>query len=304
MHTLNGRTEHGAGFAKIRAWLARGSPDRRRTWGRAEEAGLRQDFEPGSTVGAALAFRLLGDREANAAFDNSLGDGVPGKTGNVVDVKLAHEVLAMFVHRFEADTQFRGDLFVGLTFGNELEHLYLPGTEAVTRFGKPLAWIQHPRKLARGPRVRRAEEGVAFLHCAYGGSQHVRGGLFEQESCGTQGDHLLNIGVIAVRGENQHLGPGKFSVNLASGFQTIELGHGDVHQDDSRPEFAGELQRFPAGRRFSDHLDIGFVREQRPKAFSDEVMVFSEEDSNSVHNQQTLVPVAIVLGSPPPGGRS
>src|ERR1043166_591722 len=54
----------------------------------------------------------LGNRHPNVALDNSLGDGVTGKTGDVVDVELAHEMLPMFVHRFERHAQFRGDLFV------------------------------------------------------------------------------------------------------------------------------------------------------------------------------------------------
>jgi len=33
-----------------------------------------------------------------------------------MDVELAHEVLSVFVHRFEAHAQFCGDLFVGLAF--------------------------------------------------------------------------------------------------------------------------------------------------------------------------------------------
>src|ERR1035437_1912923 len=73
----------------------------------------------------------LADGHPDVALDDSLGDGVAGKPGDVMDVELAHEMLPMFVHRFEAHAQFPGDLFVGLAFGNQLEHLHLARTQAV-----------------------------------------------------------------------------------------------------------------------------------------------------------------------------
>ena len=76
----------------------------------------------------------LNDGQLDAALDDSLGDGVAGEAGDVVDVELAHEMLPMFVHGFEADAQFRGDLLVGLAFGNQLEHLHLARTQAVAFF--------------------------------------------------------------------------------------------------------------------------------------------------------------------------
>ncbi len=36
----------------------------------------------------------------------------------------------MFFNRFNADTKFRRDLFVGPTFGNQLEYLHLARTQA------------------------------------------------------------------------------------------------------------------------------------------------------------------------------
>ena len=73
----------------------------------------------------------LADDSPVVAFDDSLGDGVAGETGDVMDVELAHETLPIFVHRFEAQAQFGGDLFVGVAFGNQLEHLHLARTQAV-----------------------------------------------------------------------------------------------------------------------------------------------------------------------------
>ena len=58
------------------------------------------------------------------AFGDSLGDRVAGEAGDVMDVELGHEPLPMVVHRFKAQAQFGGDLFVAVAFGNQLEHLH------------------------------------------------------------------------------------------------------------------------------------------------------------------------------------
>ena len=62
----------------------------------------------------------LTDGRPVIALDNSLGDGVAGATSHVMDVELAHEMLPMFVHGFEAHAQFDGDLFVGPAFPSML----------------------------------------------------------------------------------------------------------------------------------------------------------------------------------------
>ena len=70
------------------------------------------------------SIRVLIDSQLDAVLDDARTDGVAGETGDVVDVELAHQMLTMFVHRFERDAQFLRDLFVGLAFGNQLEHLH------------------------------------------------------------------------------------------------------------------------------------------------------------------------------------
>jgi len=74
---------------------------------------------------------LLDNGYVDTALDDSRTDGVAGEACDVVDVQFAHEMLPMLVDRFEADAQFRGDLFVGLAFGDQLEHLYFARTQAV-----------------------------------------------------------------------------------------------------------------------------------------------------------------------------
>ena len=68
---------------------------------------------------------ILQDGYLNTALDDSRTDRVASQACGVVDIQLGHEMLPMFVDRFETDAQFRRDLFVGLAFGDQLEHFHL-----------------------------------------------------------------------------------------------------------------------------------------------------------------------------------
>ena len=72
-----------------------------------------------------------GNRQPHGALDDAFSDRVARETSDIVDVELAHEMLPVFVHRFESHAQFRRDLLVGFAFRNQLEDLDLTGTQAV-----------------------------------------------------------------------------------------------------------------------------------------------------------------------------
>src|SRR6266576_659219 len=111
--------------------------------------------------------RTLSNGYPDTALDDSLSDGVARETGDVMDVKFGHEMLSMFVNGFEAHAQFRGNLFVGLAFGNQLEHLHLARTQTVDflpGLSPPLGRL----RIATGETLGngRAEKCVSPLHLA------------------------------------------------------------------------------------------------------------------------------------------
>src|SRR5207248_5341282 len=115
----------------------------------------------------------LEDGQPDVALDDSLGDGVAGETCNVMDVEFAHEMLPMFVHRFEAYAQFRGDLFVGLAFSNQLEHLDLAPTELVDfRLELPSSIRRLRSTILNALGNRGAVKCVSFLDFANGCGQN------------------------------------------------------------------------------------------------------------------------------------
>ena len=42
-----------------------------------------------------------------------------------MNIEFVHDLLTVFLHRFDADAQFSRDLFVGQSFGNQLQNLGL-----------------------------------------------------------------------------------------------------------------------------------------------------------------------------------
>ena len=75
----------------------------------------------GPPWGVSLRRLMLENGDLDVALDDAGGDGVAGEAGGVVDAELGHELCAVFFDGFDADGEFRGGLFVGVSFGDELE---------------------------------------------------------------------------------------------------------------------------------------------------------------------------------------
>ena len=76
---------------------------------------------------AALSW--LDDGQLDAAFNDAGLDRVAGETSDLVDIELPHEMVAVLLDRLNTDAQGRRNLLVGLTLGNQLEHLPFARTQ-------------------------------------------------------------------------------------------------------------------------------------------------------------------------------
>ena len=70
---------------------------------------------------------------------------------------------------------------------------------------------------------------------------------------------MIDVSVITMRGEKEHLGIGKVFANLPGGFQPIEQRHRDVHHHHGGTKLSGELHGLAAVGRFGDHFNVAFV---------------------------------------------
>jgi len=58
---------------------------------------------------ALRAAKGAGLKACGVAFDDAFGDCVAGEPGDVVNAELIHDLLAVFLDGFDADTKFGGD---------------------------------------------------------------------------------------------------------------------------------------------------------------------------------------------------
>ena len=144
------------------------------------------------------------------------------------------------------------------------------------------------RRLApRVGRSRLAIEGLKnvfpFWTSRIASAHVVGGGLFEQKSHRAGLGRVLDIRVITVRGEDEHLGGGDGFEHLAGGFQTVEPRHGDVHQHHGGTKLLGQGDRLAAVLRFADHFEVGFQFQHLAKPLAHDRVVFGQQDGDSFH---------------------
>jgi hypothetical protein len=104
----------------------------------------------------------------------------------------------------------------------------------------------------------RAEKCVPFLNFPNRVAHTVSGSLFDQIAHRAGVDRLFDIRFIIVRRKHEHFGGGDGLENLASGLQTIEQRHGNVHQNQCGTKFFGHRNRLMPVFRFADHFKIVF----------------------------------------------
>ena len=121
-----------------------------------------------------------------------------------------------------------------------------------------------------------AEKGFALVNFPDRGGQKLGGGLFDQVTGGTQRGHFLDVGVVAVRGKDEHLGRRQCRAHLAGGFQPVEQRHGDVHHHHVGLQSPRQGHRLAAGGGFADHFDVALGFNELPQPLADDLVVFRQ----------------------------
>ena len=119
-------------------------------------------------------------RDRAVRYNDTFGDSIAGQPCNIVDGKLVHKPLAVFLDGFDADAEFGGDLFVGESFGNQLQDFGFPGSQFdVFLDGLPVG-KGFAALIAQSLGNRGAEKGVAPLNFPNGFDQFIGGSLLHQ----------------------------------------------------------------------------------------------------------------------------
>src|SRR5436190_5861783 len=112
--------------------------------------------------------------QSRIGLDNTFGDGVACQAGHVMNAEFVHDLLPMFFNRLNADAQFRSDLLIGASLGNELENLGLASSEVVpTSFLRLSAGQGNAAMVPQPSGNCRAEISIAAVRFADGFQQFV-----------------------------------------------------------------------------------------------------------------------------------
>lgn len=90
-----------------------------------EGTGFAGKFHKGICLQRYPEIYHLSDGELDTVLNYSSTDGVACEPCGVVNVEFLHQTLAMLFDGLGADAQFCCGLFVGLSFGDQLEHFHL-----------------------------------------------------------------------------------------------------------------------------------------------------------------------------------
>src|SRR3954468_5574743 len=83
-----------------------------------------------------------------------------------------------------------------------------------------------------------------------------------------------------MHGKNDHADGGEPLAHECGRLESGNALHGDIHEDDVRLLARGELERFLAARRLSDHRDVGHGVEERADTCADERVVVGKEHAD------------------------
>ena len=206
-------------------------------------------------------------------FKRTLLSTTPSAIG-VVDVELVHEMLAVLLDGLDADAERRRHLLVGRALGDELQHLGLArgepggvGLDHAVAVARSTGWI------AKAFGDRRAEKCAALGDFPDRLGENFRGRLLFKKPGHAGRAHALDVGFVAVGGQDDDFRGGIFHQNLPRRLKAVEHRHGDVHEDDVGAQRLRQLHRFAAVARLADDLEAAVGVEQRAQALTDDGVI-------------------------------
>src|SRR5471030_2872261 len=201
------------------------------------------------------------------AAPQSRGDGLRAVRG----VQFLQDVLDVCVGSGLGDGQAEGNLFVAQARGNELKHFRFPRGQI------------RPGKVFRDPAAYLGwNVPLAFVHRAYGLDQFLPGHILEKISARSRFKRPVNL-FVAGDGCQHYKGYiRRPAANTLDDFGSFDVRQQEIHQNDGRPQFIQQEERFGAGSGFSDHRNVGLSREHRIEAIANHRVIVHDHHGYGV----------------------
>ena len=194
----------------------------------------------------------------------------------------------------------QGNGFGGLTFSNQLENFALASGQFFERVLSVSDFLQG-QFVAQAGRDFAAKVDFAVEHALEGRGQFRNRSLLEQIAAGTGAKRLPIILFVFVAGEDDDPDLGKIFSHAGGGFQPIEPGHGNIHENDVGLERAGHFEGLTAIAGFADDLDFWQAFQFHANAGADDGMIIGKQDAGRfrsiVHSPRSTMHFGALAGS-------
>ena len=156
-----------------------------------------------------------------------------------MEIEFFHDAAAVGFDGVDAEIEGGGDLLVGFAFGDHLEDFALAGGEEVDGIGDVFAVVFEDRVADF-----RAEPTFADGNGANSCEEVLLAGVLEEVTAGTGAEDFADVDAVLVHGQGEDTCFRAGFENAAGGFDAVEFGHGDVHDDDIGEKGLGEFEGF------------------------------------------------------------
>jgi hypothetical protein len=200
----------------------------------------------------------------------------------------------MGLRGLHADIQHHRNFLAALTLREKLHDFPLPARQAI-----PDAAFLSPSGLPVAESIQHhfgnfcREEGAVRSQGLYRRHQVAGGIRFEDISANASLHNLINELIGKVKAEDDNFCVGQGLANLPGGFETVQLGHPDVHHDDVWLGLKRQGDRFPASLCLATYFPAAAFEQELPQPGSDDVMIIRNQNPHRLDPPRPLLPSII-----------
>lgn len=185
-----------------------------------------------------------------------------------MEVQFFHDAAAVGVDGVDGQVEGRRDFFVRFAFGDHLQDFALAGTEEIEGVGDVFAVVGEDR-------IRDGGTEIAFASGdgADGGEEIDVDGVLEEVAAGAGAEDFADVDRIFVHAEGEDAGLRVLLHDAAGGFDAVEFGHGDIHDNHVGLQFAAHRYGVAAVAGFANNFHVGLGAEDHAEALADDGVV-------------------------------
>ena len=205
---------------------------------------------------------------------------VPDQFSDGSQTQLGHDSRAMRLGGFNADVERRRDFLIGLPLGQQLNDF--PFARGKGQAGSILRLLD-PRSTT--PLVQdhignlRSEVRLVAPQGIHRGDQVAAGVRFQHIPSGSRVQDLSSQLFGFMHRENQDFHRREFLQDLAGGLEAVQVGHGDIHDDQIRLVAPRPFHRLPSGERLAHNFPIGLSVEDRPQPLPHDFVIVGDQNA-------------------------